>query len=394
MATQTRINSMGGMDIWLRDDVNLDWNPALLPWYAEQVSAEYGVGSAFSDFQGIAVRLTNDDEQSAGVFSLVLNPHPEFPLLLPVSNPSPGLSQPSDVPDASAPFLEPEQFWKLMWGKRWEKFAAGLAVNMGGRKQTFDSSGVVMSEDKISLMGFNPGIVLELGENSVDIEVGGRFNSTSFSNETNALGISEEKTAGSHITVGGRAWFELEDYGYFVPGFGFNSSEMSWEDRNPPGGPVVEFIDKRSSLFAGAGLQVMPSEETTVLVGFYYGSLSNEFSDPGAGGDTTITETNTTLPGWVVGVESALTSWMDGRIGASKHGPRASKDEILSPYEMEFEETDAPFDLNVGVALHFMDFRVDGLFEPDFLFDGPYFIGGDSNQTFAQVSVVYNFSGM
>ncbi len=61
---------------------------------------------------------------------------------------------------------------------------------------------------------------------------------------------------------------------------------------------------------------------------------------------------------------------------------------------MIIEATDAPFDLEVGVAVHLMDFRIDGHLQPNFLFEGPDFIGGDTDEIFGGVSIVYNFSGM
>ena len=392
LATQTRVNTMGGMDIWLRDDVNLDWNPALLPWYAEQVTVEYGFDEEDPDLQSIAVRLTNNDEQSMGVFGLVLNPHPENVLILSVPNPGAPLMPPGDVPNtgfpSNSPNIGPEQFWKLMWGKRLgDQLSIGLGLNMGGNSATSDSSGNQISEDKISMVGINPGVTLELGEESIYIDIGGRFSKTSFSFVSGDTTFYEN-TGGSHITLGGRAWFELSDYGYLVPAFGFNSSDMSWENSLAP---VVETIDKRSSLFAGLGLQVMPTEETTVLVAAYYGSLKNEYT---TGLDTTTTWTNTTAPGWVVGVESDLTSWLTGRMGASKHSPRTMSMEFIGPYKGEVKTTNAPFDLAVGVALHFLDFRVDTELHPDFLFFGPDFIGGQSTQPFVQISILYDFSGM
>jgi len=59
-----------------------------------------------------------------------------------------------------------------------------------------------------------------------------------------------------------------------------------------------------------------------------------------------------------------------------------------------YQETDAPFNLEVGTAVNLMDFRIDGHLNPDFLFDGPDFVGGNGSGTFGGVSVLYNFSGM
>ncbi|MBW6515324.1 MAG: hypothetical protein K0B81_01745 [Candidatus Cloacimonetes bacterium] len=111
---------------------------------------------------------------------------------------------------------------------------------------------------------------------------------------------------------------------------------------------------------------------------------------------TKIEQTITTLPEYRVGLESRISSWLTGRVGAYQqyhfigyeknftYGDQSYLIEKYSYYESNFN-------VSIGFAVNFRNFTIDGVLSDSFLFDGPNFIGGKSNGIATQLSLKYSF---
>jgi len=102
------------------------------------------------------------------------------------------------------------------------------------------------------------------------------------------------------------------------------------------------------------------------------------------------------LPEYSLGVESQITKWLTGRVGANQRYVfwKISEESEYSSGNDEIEtwaNYDSFFDMNLGLALHFGKFTVDTVFTKSLLHDGPDFIGGQTAGLANQVSVKFEF---
>jgi hypothetical protein len=139
----------------------------------------------------------------------------------------------------------------------------------------------------------------------------------------------------------------------------------------------------------GLGPVYRPSARTNVAM---YGTF--EFStDKNETSTTTNTETHIVIPGWHIGAEVEVASWLQARAGiVSRYIFDNHKAENTMPVsETEDKDIDLVYEWTSGVGIHFDNFRVDGYFDPSVLTNGTSIFGTNSNRLFGLVTASYAF---
>ncbi|HOC95962.1 MAG TPA: hypothetical protein PK802_05570 [Candidatus Cloacimonadota bacterium] len=103
------------------------------------------------------------------------------------------------------------------------------------------------------------------------------------------------------------------------------------------------------------------------------------------------------LPEYTLGVESQITKWLTGRVGANQRyvfWTYSEEDDYEAGNNDESEATAAQnsiFDMNLGLAFNFGKFTIDTVLSKSLLHDGPDFLGGQTAGLATQASVKFEF---
>jgi hypothetical protein len=159
--------------------------------------------------------------------------------------------------------------------------------------------------------------------------------------------------------------------------FGVNSSD------NDPDGDFNEETSGTAFGF-GAGWHYPAGNNTTVIFGIEpFGFATSENTENFANGDEDVdTETTVSLPSLFFAVEGVINNWLHGRAGVGQSNRRnTSKSEFTpdggetSTSEVSWSESDVNFSFGLSVLLG-DNFTVDGVFNDQYLFNGPHFFSG------------------
>lgn len=376
MANETRVGTMGGNDVLLWDEENIFWCPALATGYANEFLAEldqYPAPGGYSDAH-LGVFLTNDEMASMGVLGLVVN-------RTTAAVPSNG---------SSFEFLAPIPSFDLIYAKNMGGLGIGGMLSLARDSRSREMGVGDTSDISTMVIGFTPGVTFAVGEKGT-VDIGFGFQMTSFSSEDKTTDPVTTWESDGAQTLGARlrAMLPMGEYVYFIPHVGFEMSSLNWKQ------DTVNVTVNDGTMFGGGfGLNIMPFEETTVIVGFEVGISSQDNSSANtAPFADSINSMSTMTPTLVFGAESRFNSWMTGRIGARKTFFASSSWEGYAG-DKSTSATDS-FLMALGLGMVFGDFTLDAMLDENFLFEGPNFIGG-SNTTApsAKLTATYNFSGM
>ena len=143
------------------------------------------------------------------------------------------------------------------------------------------------------------------------------------------------------------------------------------------------------SFIGGLGPVYRPSARTNVAM---YGTFEY-FSNESKSGTVTDTETHIVIPGWHIGAEVEVASWLQARAGlVSRYTFDNHKTENSMPVsEAETKDVVLDYEWTSGVGVHFDNFRVDGYFDPSVLTNGSSVFGTNGNRLFGMVSATYAF---
>ena len=131
----------------------------------------------------------------------------------------------------------------------------------------------------------------------------------------------------------------------------------------------------------GAGHNKMIAEKTNLVFGVYGGLQSTSFG--GDLGEDMDSEMAIEIPRITGGVEQMIGKWLVFRAGATSVNTYYSSG--------DFNQFSTSFNTNFGVGLHWDNFTLDGTIGENFLHDGPYMVGGNSNGFLSTVAATYTF---
>ncbi len=361
-ATETRVNTFGGVADFLKDDaLALTYPSQILLFPGYLVLEAYDEQTLTTGNAYLKGYFGLGENHSMGVFGAYLN--------IPVYTYS----------------YRTIRGLMFSYGKYFgEKLAFGLNLGFGNYSRTYeDTTGAgFKNKESSSIISFNPGITFYLSETDF-IDAAFRFSTHSFDVKS-ALPPDTTKAKGtSDISFDARYMKSLSEYTSFVIGFHFLSSDNSTETRM--GGQTTVSTDKFSMFNLNLGINTQPIDVLSFILGLRIASSSWDYGDDGRQGLFSF--------GAVTGIEADLGKHFLLRLAARKDLFATYTDDYFSvPTGKLSVSTQDLLPLALGFAYKRGNLRVDAQASPDIFYNGPYFITGNQSVFFTSISILYSFS--
>ncbi len=362
LATETRVGSMGGVGFYIRDNSNIFVFPGTFYSYSNQVVGELRVKEV-DYFYSIGAHLPVSSNAQIGVY-----------LNSPLSWRIPG----GVVEDVTL-----DRTTDLFFGTRLSNFDLGLALRVAMDKDEEQIDPDTKSKESAQYFEIAGGISNEM------MDLGLMFGLPSASYELDPV---KTNWGGFGVGFNGRFWLGQKNYLFkFLPLIVANYASTSSElDTGIPGVDKVEIDYGYLELSGGLGINYQINEDNLIIIGLEAIGYRQESEKVKDGDEGTIT--TMILPGIYMGVESKISSWLIGRIGAAqvyqsvteKFKPEGGDEVEETSYEKEFKMT-------FGVGITFGDFLLDAAINEGLLFAGPNFISGTFEDFAYRLSITYSF---
>ena len=348
-ASETRVATMGGGGIFVKDQSLVFLFPGTIHQYPDLVVAEMRARGNDA-FYSLGIHM----DYGNMVSGLYINQPINSLALAPLGGGY--FAQAAELNNALA----------YMLGLKLGGFDAGFGF-IGASSTYEDNTTDPVTEENAYYAGIVAGISNE------DMDIGLKFELPSIEVQP-----ADNKYSGFVLMANGRyRLMQRNGYDIFpVASFGFGTTEIK---------DAAEF--GLLSFALGVGVEKQINEDNLLVVGLEVSRLS--ITTTPDGGDETV-DAVSTLPGIYVGVESRISSWLIGRIGAT-HVNQLISEEVGGDDE---SITLSEFRLSLGLGMEFSNFLLDFNFNETSLFDGIYIFDGVGGTTFAStVSITYNFGG-
>jgi hypothetical protein len=261
---------------------------------------------------------------------------------------------------------------------------------------------IVNSGVEINSWGIGPAIAFHLS-NDNRIEGTVNFRKYSLDRNTSTGGVAGEswKDAGNvSYSVAARMILHQGDRGTWYPAFWYVNDDLSYEVRNVVGiGPRnvdetyknygvgishnMRVNDNNLLIFGVAGWQQKSSYERT------------DNNDGVASGALKTRELKSTLaPLFFASLETDLTRWLKGRLGATKsmvNNNLKTADFNAPTVSTETKVKTSDFQFSLGTGIRFNNFDVDMTLNESFPLSGGWIMSGDAATPFTRVSGTYHF---
>ena len=358
-STETRVTSMGGVGYFIRDNSNILYLPATLVYYSDQVIAE--------------LRTKNDDD------SYTIGGH--FPVTDQGSVLGVYLNRPITVNfpvSEIANHLELERTASLFYAMKSGDMNYGLGVSFA-HDGWADDDGETEDTETANYIGIQGGISSELFDVGVMVDLP-RVNVE--------IGESEHTFSGNGFGILGRYFMKQTDILEIVPVGAFYTGSGTVEYNNNSSSSENDVSTMNLSL--GVSLNYNITANNLAILGIQAFGMSKE-TEEDANANKMTTQTNT-LPGIFVGVESKISSWLTGRLGAQQlYQTYKTISEPDEGDKTEVSDQDTDFQFSFGLGIRFRSFILDASFNEGLLFDGPNFLSGTSNHMTNKISLVCLF---
>jgi hypothetical protein len=348
-ASETRVATMGGGGIFVKDQSLVFLFPGTIHQYPDLVVAEMRARNNDA-FYSLGMHM----DYGNMVSGLYINQPINSLALAPLGGGY--FAQAAELNNALA----------YMLGLKLGGFDAGFGFI--GASSTYEDN---TTDPVIKEKAYYAGIVA--GISNDDMDIGLKFELPSVE-----IQPADSKYSGFVLMANGRyRLMERKGFHIFpVASFGFGTTEIK---------DVVEF--GLLSFALGIGVEKQINEDNLLVVGLEVSRLS--ITTTPDGGDETV-DAVSTLPGIYVGVESRISSWLIGRIGATQVNQLISEEFDGDDESITLSE----FRLSLGLGMEFSNFLIDFNMNETSLFDGIYIFDGIGGTTFAStVSITYNFGG-
>jgi hypothetical protein len=411
-AGSARQIAMGGgpMNPYLKDDLWILINPALLSTYPRHVMGDLGYYSGgitpLQQWIGVSYPVKTNlnmmlifNRQDGKIF----NASPTDPWLDPIGRIEPALSS---IPRPS------KRSFMLFGSKEYGSTKIGGGLIYVSSSAKFKSSGGPTPTDSTlssSMLGFNFGILYSPNPKWIyDIGLWIRFNSAKYSITSLGTNSTNELTGGTEIDLNARGFYKLTDSLQTVTYLHLSRFSYSGKRPIPPQpGDVTEtqfelglgahYMTSRLLLAGGLSIQYISQVD-----GF-------EENDQTPGIINNIEQTILDLPKIHFGAEITLANWLKGRVGYFRRFStvtRKEKDFFAGPPTTITSETVRQLNLgypsplllkpddeffSAGVGLIFGSLKIDAVISESFLYHGTYILSGIPENLFSLISVGYDF---
>ncbi len=358
-ATETRVGSMGGVGMFIRDNSNIYIFPGAINFYKKQVIAELRYKSAPNNYTlGAILPMGN----SIVGFSL------NTPLFL-------------RIPNGNWSNVSLKNTLDIFWGMPLSGSKLGINFKMAMDRYS-ESAG--SNEIKETAHYF----ALTAGLSSVSYDFGAQIELPSVGYE---VGSVSDKWGGFGFGVNGRYFIGLGNSKQvsLVPTGTFFYRSTSKEYDSGVTGMKVATVDYGFIKFAGGtGIQYENNGNLFILglEAFGYESMSEKDENSESSNSIMI------LPGIYVGSEINITPWLVGRLGAKKIFAKASSSQKYSNQpETSGSGYVTSYNMTFGIGVHIGNLQIDATFNEGLLFDGPNFISGTGEPIAHRLSISYSY---
>jgi len=362
LATETRVGSMGGVGFYMRDNSNIFVFPGTFYSYANQVVGELRVRETQS-FYSIGAHLPVSNTAQIGIY-----------LNSPLS---------WEIPfESGIDVVQLNRTTDIFFGTQLANFDLGLALKFAMDSYEDEINPDLKETQDATYFEIAAGISNEM------MDLGLMFGLPSASYD---LDPAKNSWGGFGAAFNGRFWLGQKNFIFkFVPLIVANYASLKTEI-DPGGGADKTEIDYGVlDLAVGLGINYEINEDNLIVLGIEPFGYSTETRDQKDFGD--YSETTLILPGIYLGVESYITSWLIGRLGAAQVYQKITEKFTPSGGDA-IEETyfDKDFQMTFGLGIMFGRFLLDARLNEGLLFTGPNFISGAFEDMAYRISITYDF---
>jgi|GEM_PF-820554 len=268
------------------------------------------------------------------------------------------------------------------WDAKLDSTAGGNAYSMKWSAYSFGGTvGVLARLDKNDWI-----------EGAVDVKL------NKWKYEATAPGSTStyESNGGLELGVGGRGFFQVYKKWNLslVPYVGFQY--YGWDPKiTATGAPTVLPKYSQIDIHGGIGINMPILDDGLLAGGISGGYYEYKIDNVGNVSGTTDKLSAITLPQFNLGIEWAFTDWLAGRLGYSRAVYIGRGKETtttgLTMTDRETMASDPDQTITAGLGLQFGRFAFDGMIGERLFKEGPYVLGGKTNDLYGVISASYNF---
>jgi hypothetical protein len=363
LATETRVATMGGNGYYMRDNSNIFVFPGTFYQYKNQAIAELRIKNN-DQYYSVGMHVPVDTNNVLGVY---LN----RPMTL-------------ALPDIGLEHVRLDRVTDLFYGRKLEDFGFDLGLNLSIGFDRYNDESSVEDEPKIK-EGISY-IALNGGLSNETMDLGVKFELPSANRDIDSL---KSTLSGLNIGLNFRYFYQWRNRIEVLPLAVFNYGSAT-DERDIANQTEKAKVDYGNLTFAaGIGLNFHLNKKNLMVLGIeglgYYKNTM-EVKD-----GSKSTSTVMTLPGIYFGVESRISKWLIGRLGAAQVHQKVSDKIEIDDYSSENSSYRTQFRMSFGLGITFGDFLLDASVNEGLLFDGPNFISGTNEVLAHRLSLTYSF---
>ncbi len=326
------------------------------------------------------------------------------------------------------------ELFDVIWGMGLAKIDIGVRFDVTNSSFEFDASPGATHEEQRGIIGFptgdpypfgavfvndrivnfgvemntwgvSPGIALHLA-NDNRLEGTVSFRRYTLDRKVSAGGVAGEqwKDGGNmSYAVSARGILHQGDRATWYPAFWYVNDDLSYEvTNNDTGGIGPRSADETyKNLGAGISHNMRVNDNNLLIFGAAVGQTKASYdrtdnNDGLSSGALRHRELKTTTaPLFFASLETDLTRWLKGRLGATKamSTQRLETTDFIAPTAdtATFKSKFSNFQFSLGTGIKFNNFDVDMTLNQSFPLSGGYILSGDQASPFTRVSGTYHF---
>jgi hypothetical protein len=362
LATETRVATMGGNGYYMRDNSNIFVFPGTFYQYKNQAVAELRLKNN-DQYYSVGVHIPIDTANVLGVY----------------------LNRPLSITLPAVDFLEYvhlDRVTDLFYGRKLSSYDLGLSVSLGFDSYSDESN--VEDEPKINenirYVAFNGGISNE------KMDLGIKFDLPSAGRDVDSL---ESKLDGYNLRAVYRYFYQWRNRLELLPLglFNYGSATEKQDIANQAEDSKIDYGNL--TFAAGLGFNFHLNERNLLVLGIEGIGFYKNTTEIKNGAKNT--STLITLPGIYFGIESRISKWFIGRLGAAQVHQRISDKFEQDDYSSENVYAQTQFRMSFGLGITLGKFLLDASVNEGLLFDGPNFISGTGEALTNRLSLTYSF---
>jgi hypothetical protein len=340
-ATSSRVNSLGNIENYIADDVNLfDWY-APVTQYGNMVWGELGDFNGGTGTTDQMLGVANDCGR-VGTFGMFLMDEQSSPWEY-------------DLTGMGGPAVGGEDIYTkfvVRWGYDLENATIGLGFDRADQEEQTSST----LENHRSLTQFGGGVSLGVGDLST-LDLAASYGAASYERDVsvggNAVKISEDDN--TSINVRGRMMYDWKEDVQLVPFASFTSQSLSLKADSTAVDDALQVNGtnaKMTSIMGGVGMNVAVNGDNMLFFGAEIEHMKLEPAKTEQFGTPTPELKYLTLPKFYLALESGVTDWLTARVGGTHTLVRMQDEDDVT-------QTSGEFELTLGLGFQVADFDVD-----------------------------------